>query len=162
MRHAAKFMKSGLVQLVGWLALAGCTAVITKESPSDSNWGPGTGGPSGTKGGQDPGTKRAHLLNDEEYNNTLTDLLGFDVNVARDWVKGQAHGFDNVADVLSFDGAQYKRYFDSATDLARAVAERLGTAVVEFPSDHGGFLGGEYGQTGDPDAFAAKLRDVLG
>ena len=30
-----------------------------------------------------------------------------------------------------------------------------------FPSDHGGFLGGEYGQAGDPDAFAAKLREVL-
>jgi pimeloyl-ACP methyl ester carboxylesterase len=44
---------------------------------------------------------------------------------------------------------------------AEAVAERLGTAVVIFPSDHGGFLGGEYGQTGDPDAFAARLRDVL-
>ena len=44
---------------------------------------------------------------------------------------------------------------------AHAVAERLGTEVVAFPSDHGGFLGGEYGQTGDPDAFAAKLREVL-
>ena len=44
---------------------------------------------------------------------------------------------------------------------AHAVAERLGTTVVPFPSDHGGFLGGEYGQAGDPDAFAAKLRDVL-
>jgi pimeloyl-ACP methyl ester carboxylesterase len=44
---------------------------------------------------------------------------------------------------------------------AYAVAERLGTEVVVFPSDHGGFLGGEYGQTGDPDAFAAKLREVL-
>ena len=32
---------------------------------------------------------------------------------------------------------------------------------VIFPSDHGGFLGGEYGQTGEPDAFAAKLREVL-
>jgi hypothetical protein len=30
-----------------------------------------------------------------------------------------------------------------------------------FPSDHGGFLGGEYGQMGEPDAFAAKLREVL-
>ncbi|MGH3667630.1 MAG: alpha/beta fold hydrolase [Acidimicrobiia bacterium] len=28
-------------------------------------------------------------------------------------------------------------------------------------SDHGGFLGGEYGQTGDPEAFASKLREVL-
>jgi pimeloyl-ACP methyl ester carboxylesterase len=44
---------------------------------------------------------------------------------------------------------------------AMAAAERLGTAVVSFPSDHGGFLGGEYGQAGDPDAFAAKLREVL-
>jgi len=45
---------------------------------------------------------------------------------------------------------------------AFAVAERLGTKPVIFPSGHGGFLGGEYGQTGDPDAFAAKLREVLG
>ena len=44
---------------------------------------------------------------------------------------------------------------------AYAVAERLGTKVTVFPSDHGGFLGGEYGQTGKPDEFAAKLREVL-
>ena len=44
---------------------------------------------------------------------------------------------------------------------AEAAAERLGQEAVEFPSDHGGFLGGEYGQAGDPDAFAAKLREVL-
>jgi pimeloyl-ACP methyl ester carboxylesterase len=44
---------------------------------------------------------------------------------------------------------------------AFAVAERLGTKPVIFPSGHGGFLGGEYGQTGQPDAFAAKLREVL-
>jgi hypothetical protein len=44
---------------------------------------------------------------------------------------------------------------------AFAGAERLGTKPVIFPSDHGGFLGGEYGQTGEPDAFAAKLREVL-
>jgi pimeloyl-ACP methyl ester carboxylesterase len=44
---------------------------------------------------------------------------------------------------------------------AVAVAERLGTRAVSFPGDHGGFLGGEYGQTGEPDAFAAKLREVL-
>jgi hypothetical protein len=42
-----------------------------------------------------------------------------------------------------------------------AAAERLGQDAVRFPSDHGGFLGGEYGQAGDPDAFAAKLREVL-
>jgi pimeloyl-ACP methyl ester carboxylesterase len=44
---------------------------------------------------------------------------------------------------------------------ALSVAERLGTEPVIFPSHHGGFLGGEYGQKGDPDAFAATLREVL-
>ncbi len=42
-----------------------------------------------------------------------------------------------------------------------AVAERLGTAPVTFPGDHGGFLGGEYGGMGEPDAFAATLHEVL-
>ena len=45
---------------------------------------------------------------------------------------------------------------------ALATAERLGVEPVTFPGDHGGFLGGEYGQRGDPDPFAAKLREVLG
>ena len=44
---------------------------------------------------------------------------------------------------------------------AHAVAERLGQETVAFPSGHGGFLGGEYGQSGEPDAFAAKLHEVL-
>jgi pimeloyl-ACP methyl ester carboxylesterase len=45
---------------------------------------------------------------------------------------------------------------------AYAVAERLGTTPVVFPSDHGGFMGGEYGQQpGKPVEFAAKLREVL-
>lgn len=44
---------------------------------------------------------------------------------------------------------------------ALAAADRLGVEPVIFPSNHGGFLGGEYGQTGEPAAFAAKLREVL-
>lgn len=44
---------------------------------------------------------------------------------------------------------------------ALGVAERLGRQPAIFPGDHGGFFGGEYGQTGKPDAFAAKLRRVL-
>jgi pimeloyl-ACP methyl ester carboxylesterase len=43
----------------------------------------------------------------------------------------------------------------------QAVADRLRIDPVTFPSHHGGFLGGEYGQAGEPDAFAAKLRQVL-
>jgi pimeloyl-ACP methyl ester carboxylesterase len=50
---------------------------------------------------------------------------------------------------------------EMATRGAHAVAERLGTEPAIFPSHHGGFLGGEYGWSGKPDAFAARLRDVL-
>jgi pimeloyl-ACP methyl ester carboxylesterase len=54
---------------------------------------------------------------------------------------------------------------ESEGELARrggeAIARRLGTEPVLFPSGHAGFLGGEYGQAGKPDEFAAKLREVL-
>ena len=49
----------------------------------------------------------------------------------------------------------------AAGRAATAVAARLGTAPVVFPGDHGGFVGGEYGGMGKPDAFAATLRTVL-
>ena len=44
---------------------------------------------------------------------------------------------------------------------AIVTAERLGLEPVIFPAGHDGFLGGEYGRTGKPDEFAAKLREVL-
>jgi pimeloyl-ACP methyl ester carboxylesterase len=54
---------------------------------------------------------------------------------------------------------------ESAGELANRaaviVAERLAKKPVTFPSNHAGFLGGEYGQRGDPDAFATTLRRVL-
>lgn len=43
-----------------------------------------------------------------------------------------------------------------------ALAERLGAQVAVFPSNHGGFLGDEFGMPGQPEAFAARLREVLG
>jgi hypothetical protein len=42
-----------------------------------------------------------------------------------------------------------------------ATAELLGQQVTVFPSHHGGFLGGEFGYAGQPEAFAHRLRDVL-
>jgi hypothetical protein len=30
-----------------------------------------------------------------------------------------------------------------------------------FPSHHGGFLGGEFGSAGEPEALARRLHDVL-
>jgi pimeloyl-ACP methyl ester carboxylesterase len=54
---------------------------------------------------------------------------------------------------------------ESANQLAarggKAVAERLGLTPAVFPSNHGGFLGDEYGMPGKPAEFAARLREVL-
>jgi pimeloyl-ACP methyl ester carboxylesterase len=58
-------------------------------------------------------------------------------------------------------GAGQESEGELANRAAHAVAKQLGTPAVIFPSDHGGFLGGEYGQTGEPEAFAVKLREVL-
>ncbi|MEU5455693.1 alpha/beta fold hydrolase [Streptomyces globisporus] len=44
---------------------------------------------------------------------------------------------------------------------SEAAAELLGQQVTVFPSHHGGFLDGEFGYPGQPDAFAARLREVL-
>jgi pimeloyl-ACP methyl ester carboxylesterase len=49
-----------------------------------------------------------------------------------------------------------------ASRAAYVIAERLGTKVVLFPGDHGGFMGGEYGQPqGKPKEFAATLHELL-
>lgn len=42
-----------------------------------------------------------------------------------------------------------------------AVAALLGIDATVFPSGHSGFMGGEFGQTGKPVEFAARLREVL-
>ena len=42
-----------------------------------------------------------------------------------------------------------------------ATAELLGQQPTVFPSHHGGFLGGESGYAGQPEAFARRLREVL-
>ena len=43
-----------------------------------------------------------------------------------------------------------------------AAAELLGQQATVFPSHHGGFLGEESGYAGQPEAFARRLREVLG
>ena len=44
---------------------------------------------------------------------------------------------------------------------AVATAELLGQQATVFPSHHGGFVGGEFGYAGQPEAFARRLREVL-
>jgi pimeloyl-ACP methyl ester carboxylesterase len=56
-------------------------------------------------------------------------------------------------------GEESQDTFTGRTSVA--TAELLGQHATVFPSHHGGFLGGEYGYAGQPEAFARKLRTVL-
>jgi pimeloyl-ACP methyl ester carboxylesterase len=56
-------------------------------------------------------------------------------------------------------GEESRETFTGRT--AVATAKLLGREAAVFPSHHGGFLGGEFGYAGQPEAFAARLREVL-
>jgi pimeloyl-ACP methyl ester carboxylesterase len=56
-------------------------------------------------------------------------------------------------------GEESEGVFTGRTSVA--MAELLGQEPAVFPSHHGGFLGGEYGYPGQPEAFAQRLREVL-
>ena len=56
-------------------------------------------------------------------------------------------------------GEESENTFTGRTTVA--TAELLGQQVTVFPSHHGGFLGGESGYAGQPEAFARTLHDVL-
>jgi hypothetical protein len=73
------------------------------------------------------------------------------------------HDFDalRAASTRVVIGAGAESEGEMAHRAALAIAERLWTEAVIFPSHHGGFLGGEFGMQGAPDAFAATLCDVL-
>lgn len=62
--------------------------------------------------------------------------------------------------ILVAAGAESREEFTGRA--AAGLAEALGLELTMFPSHHAGFLGGEFGQQGEPEAFAARLREVLG
>jgi hypothetical protein len=56
-------------------------------------------------------------------------------------------------------GEESEGTFTARTALA--TAELLGQRATVFPSHHGGFVGGEQGYAGKPEAFARRLREIL-
>lgn len=83
---------------------------------------------------------------------------------ARSWpVSGYELDADAVAKassrVVIAVGAESTGVITGRTALA--AADALGQEATVFPSHHGGFLGPEGGYPGQPEAFAAKLREVL-
>ena len=56
-------------------------------------------------------------------------------------------------------GEESEGTFTGRTSVA--AARLLGQQPAVFPSHHGGFVGGESGYAGQPEAFARRLREVL-
>jgi hypothetical protein len=67
----------------------------------------------------DPGRVEVHRLSSAEYNATVTDVLGTQLQPADgNWRGGELGGFDNMAAVLGVDADQYQRYFEAASALS--------------------------------------------
>jgi hypothetical protein len=59
-----------------------------------------------------------HRLNRVEYNNTVRDLIGLDLRPADDFpADDTAHGFDNVAEVLTLPPLLLEKYFEAAVKV---------------------------------------------
>jgi pimeloyl-ACP methyl ester carboxylesterase len=82
----------------------------------------------------------------------------------RSWpVSGYRPDFDALAAaptrIVIAVGEESMGMFTGRTSVATAAL--MGQQATVFPSHHGGFLGGEFGFPGQPEAFAHKLREVL-
>ncbi len=69
----------------------------------------------------DAGRVTIHRLNRTEYDNTIRDLLGIDIDPARDFPSDDVgYGFSNMADVLSLPPLLFEKYVDAAERIAAA------------------------------------------
>lgn len=138
-----------LVGLAGVTALIGCTGEIGSgpngnmspvgaggdgTGPDNVMNGAGTGPDvTGQAGGgpveppdppsstaTDPGNKLMHRLNNDEYNNTVRDLLGTTLRPGSSFSVSErgVHEFDNIADSLGITTVQFEGFFNAAEDLA--------------------------------------------
>jgi len=69
----------------------------------------------------DPGRVTIRRLNRAEYNNTIRDLVGIDIQPAADFPTDDVgYGFDNIGDVLSMPPIMLERFLDAAEQVADA------------------------------------------
>lgn len=82
----------------------------------------------------DPGRVTLHRLNRAEYNNTVRDLLGTELQPADDFPNDDhGYGFDNNADVLSMSPLLFELYEHAAELL---IAETMEIPVTDPASFH--------------------------
>jgi hypothetical protein len=115
------------VAVIGLAAATGCTGVITGATGSKggsataSSQNPaapgGAGASSVASAAIDPGRVAIHRLNNNEYDNTVHDLLGTATQPAAQFLAEDGLNFDNTATALGMTTSQYQGYFDAATAL---------------------------------------------
>lgn len=72
---------------------------------------------------RDPGRVTIRRLNRPEYNNTIRDLTGLELDLAADFPSDDVgEGFDNIGDVLSLPPLLLEKYLDAAFVIAELVA----------------------------------------
>ena len=81
----------------------------------------------------DPGAPAVHRLNRAEYRNAVRDLLGLDLDHARDLpADDSGYGFDNIGDVLTVSPLHVEQYVAAARRVSRlAVGSLTPRPVVE-------------------------------
>ena len=78
----------------------------------------------------DPGRVTIRRLNRSEYNNTVSDLLGMNVQPADSFpTDGVGYGFDNIGDVLSISPLLMEQYLDAAQTVAEQAIPLTAPAV---------------------------------
>lgn len=66
-----------------------------------------------------PGRVTIRRLNKAEYDNTIRDLLGLDLQTSNDFPSDDvAHGFDNMGDVLQIPTILFEKYLNAAATIA--------------------------------------------
>lgn len=83
-----------------------------------------------------PGRVTMRRLNKVEYDNTIHDLTGLDLNLAKDFPSDDVgNGFDNIGDVLTIPPILLEKYLDAAVTVAQAVVENEAAEKRVFPNE---------------------------
>jgi pimeloyl-ACP methyl ester carboxylesterase len=137
--YNAKGMGAGMATFIGLTMWQGefTDAYFAQPAPDPAAFGLPT---------EDDGTRDDPLLSDRSWPVTSYRVDADAVNAAS-------------TRVVIAVGEETGDTFTGRT--AVATAELLGQRAAVFPSNHGGFLGPEFGMPGKPAEFADRLREVL-
>ena len=115
----------------------------------------------------DPGRVTSRRLNRSEYNNTVRDLLGVDINPAKDFPQDDSgYGFDNIGDVLSLSPVLMEQYLSAAEKIVQTALFGPGkvqpTVVRHQPVYRPGTDGGDNSRFANTLPFTLTDYDITG